>query len=62
MVVYNSAKAFPSLYLFFYLFIYLFIYFFLHLFILQAIYIVLQDWRIKDAICRLTELNITLQE
>ena len=29
----------------------LFIYFFLHLFILQAIYIVLQDWRIKDAIC-----------
>ena len=31
----------------------LFVYFFLHLFILQAIYIVLQDWRIKDAICRI---------
>ena len=29
------------------------VYFFLHLFILQAIYIVLQDWRIKDAICRI---------
>jgi len=27
--------------------------FFLHLFILQAIYIVLQDWKIKDAICRI---------
>ena len=32
------------------MFVYLF---FLHLFFLQAIYIVLQDWRIKDAICRI---------
>ena len=31
----------------------LFVYFFLHLFIFQAIYIVLQDLRIKDAICRI---------
>ena len=31
----------------------LFVYFFLHLFILQAIYVVLQDWRIKDAVCRI---------
>ena len=29
------------------------VYFFLHLFILQAIYIVSQDWRIKDANCRI---------
>jgi len=30
-----------------------FFYFFLHLFILQAIYIVLQGSKIKDAICRI---------
>ena len=31
----------------------LFVYFFHHLFILQAIYTVLQDLRIKDSICRI---------
>ena len=46
----DDYKALPCLFI---------VYFFLHLFILQAIYIVLQDWRIKDAI---VELNIRLQE
>jgi len=41
------------------LFVYLFIYFFLHLFILQAIYIVLQDLKMKMLF---VELNIRLQE
>ena len=40
------------------LFVY-FVYFFLHLFILQAIYIVLQELKMKMLF---VELNITLQE